>query len=86
MKKSLQELAAKGLDTKGNKNDLVGRLSAHEAGLTPVDPSVRLGTLVVCPMSVIHNWEAQFAEHVKEGALDVSRCTCVQGFDYDDDP
>ncbi|CAM9468043.1 unnamed protein product, partial [Ectocarpus sp. 8 AP-2014] len=66
-----RELAAKGLDTKGNKNDLLGRLSAHEAGLTPVDPSVKLGTLVVCPMSVIHNWETQFAEHVKEGALDV---------------
>ncbi|CAN0248801.1 unnamed protein product, partial [Ectocarpus sp. 12 AP-2014] len=66
-----RELAAKGLDTKGNKNDLVGRMSAHEAGLTPVDPSVKLGTLVVCPMSVIHNWETQFAEHVKEGALDV---------------
>eukprot|EP00903_Cladosiphon_okamuranus_P011919 g11195.t1 len=66
-----KELASKGLDTKGNKSDLVDRLSGHVAGLTPVDVDARLGTLVVCPMSVLSNWETQLAEHVKEGALDV---------------
>lgn len=67
-----QELASKGLDTKGNKSELVDRLSGHEAGLTPVNVvDARLGTLVVCPMSVLSNWETQLAEHVKEGALDV---------------
>lgn len=30
-----------------------------------------LGTLVVCPMSVMGNWENQIQEHVKEGALKV---------------
>ena len=30
-----------------------------------------IGTLVVCPMSVISNWEGQLEEHVKEGALKV---------------
>lgn len=66
-----QELASKGLDTKGNKSELVDRLSGHEAGLTPANVDARLGTLVVCPMSVLTNWETQLAEHVKEGALDV---------------
>ncbi|CAN0209032.1 unnamed protein product, partial [Hapterophycus canaliculatus] len=61
-------------DTTGKKSDLVDRLSEHEAGLTPVDTDAKLGTLVVCPMSVLHNWEAQLAEHVKDGALDVRVC------------
>lgn len=30
-----------------------------------------IGTLVVCPMSVLSNWETQLEEHVKEGALKV---------------
>lgn len=30
-----------------------------------------IGTLVVCPMSVLSNWETQLKEHVKEGALKV---------------
>lgn len=52
---------------------LVERLSGHEAGLSPVNVDTRLGTLVVCPMSVLNNWESQLAEHVKEGALDVRK-------------
>ncbi|CAM9404773.1 unnamed protein product [Pylaiella littoralis] len=66
-----KELASKGLDTKGNKSVLVERLSGHEAGLSPVSVDASQGTLVVCPMSVLTNWESQLAEHVKEGALDV---------------
>lgn len=30
-----------------------------------------IGTLVVCPMSVLSNWETQLEEHVKGGALKV---------------
>lgn len=31
-----------------------------------------VGTLVVCPMSVLSNWETQLEEHVKGGALKVT--------------
>ncbi|CAN0403870.1 unnamed protein product, partial [Laminaria digitata] len=31
-----------------------------------------IGTLVVCPMSVLSNWETQLEEHVKGGALKVT--------------
>lgn len=38
-----------------------------------------MGTLVVCPMSVIGNWENQLQEHVKEGGLKVSVWSDVLG-------
>lgn len=45
-------------------------------GRTSSGPSP-IGTLVVCPMSVIGNWENQLQEHVKEGALKASM-TCPE--------
>lgn len=38
-----------------------------------------IGTLVVCPMSVLSNWEMQLEEHVKEGALKVTEGESCEG-------
>lgn len=40
-----------------------------------------IGTLIVCPMSVLSNWETQLQEHVKEGALKVSQPTGVDDWE-----
>lgn len=39
-----------------------------------------IGTLVVCPMSVMGNWESQIKEHVKVGALKVRLLSLTQFF------
>ena len=47
----------------GALHAMVGREGEHKAGCG--------GTLVVCPTSVLANWQAQLAEHVPDGALRV---------------
>lgn len=48
-----------------------GATAAAAGGGSGSGAACPIGTLVVCPMSVIGNWETQLEEHVKDGALKV---------------
>lgn len=53
--------------------NLKTRISDGDIEVTDFDSSLMptKGTLIVCPLSTVSNWEDQIQQHVKRGALSV---------------